>query len=106
MAAYPFTTFSAGSVAEIEDGRELVRATNGALKQRILYSSDKKKFTLQHRLKSADKTTLANFYGTNSAISWTLVFDGGTSTCLFSALPLYRPQPGSLYLVTVTAEEV
>jgi hypothetical protein len=106
MAAYPFTTFSAGSVAEIEDGRELVRATNGALKGRILYSSDKQKFTLQHRLNSSDKSTLAAFYGTNSAITWTLVFDGGTSTCLFSRPPQYRPQPGSNYLVTVFAEEV
>ena len=106
MAAYPFTTFSAGSVAEQDDGRVLVRATNGALKSRILYSSDKKKFTLNHRIKSADKTTLDSFYGTNKAITWTLAFDGGTSTCIFARPPQYRPQPGSIYLVTVNAEEV
>ena len=106
MAAYPFTTFSAGSVAEIDDGRELVRATNGAVKVRVMYSSDKKRFTLNHRFGTSDKTTLVNFYGTNSAITWTLVFDGGTSTCVFARPPQYRPQPGSIYLVTVDAAEV
>lgn len=106
MAAYPFTTFSEGSVAEADDGRVTVRATNGALKTRILYSSDKKRFTLEHRLGSTDKTTLANFYGTNSALTWTLVFDGGTSTCVFTQPPKYTPKPGSIYLVTVQAEEV
>lgn len=106
MAAYPFTTFTAGSVAEQQDGRQLVRATNGALKTRVLYTSDKKQFTLRHRLKSAEKTTLANFYGTNSALTWTLVFDGGTSTCVFAQPPQYEPLPGSLYNVTVLAAEV
>lgn len=106
MAAYPFTTFSAGSVAEPLDGRQIVRATNGAAKVRLLYSGDKRQFTLQHVLKSADATTLTNFYGTNRAITWTLVFDGGTSTCVFAAPPRFEPQPGSIYNVTVTAEEV
>ena len=106
MAAYPFTTFSEGSIAEPKDGRELVRATNGTLKTRVLYAGDKKDFTLQHRLKSTDATTLTNFYGTNRTASWTLVFDGGTSTCVFSAPPKFEPLPGSIYNVTVTASEV
>jgi hypothetical protein len=106
MAAYPFTTFSKDSVGELNDGREIVRATNGAAKVRQSYPSDKKAFTLLHRLKSAEKTTLSNFYGTNRDITWTLVFDGTTSTCVFAGPPRYQPLPGSLYNVTVRAEEV
>ena len=106
MAAYPFTTFSEGSVAEPQDGRISVRATNGALKSRILFSADKKAFTLLHRLKASEKATLDAFYGTNSALNWTLVFDGGTSTAQFAGPPQYQPLPGSLYRVTVKALEV
>ena len=105
MAAYPFSTFSEGSVAAADDGRETVRASNGSLKVRVMYASDKKTFTLNHKFKSADKTTLDNFYGTNRAITWTLAFDGGTSTCVFAGPPQYRPLPGGNYLVTVRAEQ-
>jgi hypothetical protein len=106
MAAFPFTTFSAGSVAEPMDGRQLVRATNGALKTRVLYTGDKQTFTLERVLNSTEKTTLVNFYGTNRLLSFTLVFDGGTSTCVFSEPPKYAPLPGSNYTVTVKADEV
>jgi hypothetical protein len=106
MAAYPFTTFSEGSIAEPQDGRLLVRASNGALKTRVMFSGDKKAYTLLHWFGTGSKSTLDSFYGTNRLLSWTLVFDGGTSTCVFAAPPKYEPLPGSLYNVTVTAEEV
>lgn len=106
MAAYPFTTFSADSAAEVRDGRELVRASNGALKTRVMYSGDKKVFTLLHIFGTSSKSTLDSFYGTNRLLTWTLAFDGGTSTCVFAGPPQYKPQPGSIYSVTVTAEEV
>lgn len=106
MAAYPFTVYGKESRAESMDGRELVRATNGALKTRILYSSDKKRFDLVHRLTSAEGTSLANFYGTNRGTSFTLVWNGGTSTCVFGSPPQFQLLPGGLYSVQVSAEEV
>lgn len=106
MAAYPFTTFGKESTVEDTDGRLVRRASNGSVKVRVPYSADKKRFNLVHRLKSSEMTTLANFYGTNRAVTWTLVFDGSTSTCVFARPVQRKPLPGTLYQVNVYAEEV
>lgn len=106
MAAYPFTTFGTETEIVTQDGRQVVRATNGAAKARILFSSDKQTFRLVHRLKAAEWTTLNTFYGSNRGTSFTLAIGGGTSTCIFAEPPQKKLLPGGLYSVQVSAEEV
>lgn len=106
MAAYPFTTFHRDSTTEDLDGRIVVRASNGSVKVRVPYSADKRQYVLVHRLKSSEWSTLNTFYGSNKGTSFTLAFDGGTTTCVFVRPPQRRWMPGNLYMVNVYAAEV
>lgn len=91
------------------DGRQVVRATNGVAKTRVLASSTKLSFAIEHRLSGSDKSTLQTFYGSNSGTSFDYVHPFGTSTytCVFGAPAVqFDPQPGGWWLATVKLEEV
>lgn len=108
MAAYPSLNVTVNSRQEISDGRQVVRATNGALKVRRLYSSDKSTFSLEHELTSAQVTTLKSFYTTNADLNvdFTWAGDGTTYTVRFVRPPVYTLMPGGWYTVSVSLAQV
>jgi hypothetical protein len=97
MAAYPtLSTQRSGPGPARSDGQEAVRATNGGLKVRRLYSATKSDFVLDHWLTSAEKTTLDTFYSTNRDldVTYTSPEDGAAYTVRFVAPPQYIRMPG------------
>lgn len=108
MAAYPSFGVTENSRQEISDGRQVVRATNGALKVRRLYASDKSSFSLEHELTSSQVSTLRTFYTTNAdlGVDFTWAGDGTTYTVRFAAAPVYTLMPGGWYTVNVKLAQV
>ena len=97
MAAYPtFNHQRSGPGPARSDGQEAVRATNGGLKVRRLYSATKSDFTIDHWLTSAEKTTLDSFYTTNRDldVTYTSPEDSTAYTVRFVAPPQYIRMPG------------
>lgn len=108
MAAYPsFGHLRSGPGPSRSDGQEIVRASNGALKVRRLYSATKSDFAIDHMLSAAEKTTLDSFYTTNRDldVSYTSPEDGATYTVRFAAPPQYLRFP-SWYQARVRLMEV
>jgi hypothetical protein len=94
MSAYPgFKTLS-DSTALPESGVEPVRATNGSLRVRRLWSADKISFDIGHVLAAGDKATLDAFYAANkdADVSYTWPKTGATHTVRFVAPPRYTPR--------------
>ncbi|HRZ02388.1 MAG TPA: hypothetical protein P5024_12585 [Burkholderiaceae bacterium] len=106
MAAYPFTTFHQDSTPTPASGREVARATNGALRVRDLYSADKTRFELVHRLTQAERNTLLSFYTTNKDLDLDLTWDGTVYTCRFAGRPQILWRPGNWYEARVVLEQV
>lgn len=109
MASYPTLKTELTSRRVVLHARVPVRATNLALKVRELASADKIRFELEHKLGTADRTTLANFYGTNRNLDVTYVWpgiEGGTHTVRFASSPQYDRLPGLNILARVVLEEV
>ncbi len=102
MASYPTLPTTMATRDTIEDGRSVLRATNGALKVRRLYAADTKRFDLEHRLSASDKSTLDTFYGTNADLDVTYVYpaDGASYTVRFVAAPAHQVQPGKAAWIT------
>lgn len=97
MATYPvLSTQRSGPGPARSDGQEAVRATNGGLKVRRLYSVTKSDFVLDHWLTSAEKTTLDAFYGANVDldVTYNSPEDGQNYTVRFVAPPQYIRMPG------------
>jgi len=96
MAYYPSLPVYRSSATERASGHMAERATNGALKVRRLYSSEKTDFTLDHWLTSAEKASLESFYQSNRDLDVSLVWaeDGATYTVRFVAAPQYLLMPG------------
>src|SRR5574337_1858189 len=96
MAAYPaFGVLRSGPGPSRSDGQEPVRATNGALKVRRLYSAPKSDFQIDHMLTAAENATLDTFYSTNRDldVSYTSPEDGAVYTVRFAAPPQYVRMP-------------
>jgi len=108
MATYPTLPTTYESSFEIIDGIETVRATNGSLKVRKLAPADKRRFMLIHKLTSAQRTTLHNFYGTNAELDVTYVdlADSASYTVRFVKSPVHIPQPHGWFMSTAVLEEV
>jgi hypothetical protein len=97
MAAYPsFNVQRSSPGPSRSDGHDVVRATNGVLKMRRLYSATKSDFTIDHWLTSAEKTTLDSFYTTNRDldVTYTSPEDSVAYTVRFAAPPQYVRMPG------------
>jgi hypothetical protein len=95
------------STTSREGGFSPVRASNGVLKVRRLYSTEKMTFNLVHWLSDAQKTTLESAYTANRTSNVTLTWpeDGANYTCRFAGAPQYEKQPG-YWVARVRLEEV
>lgn len=67
---YPSLQYTTSLTVDRRDGRVDVRATNGALKSRLLYPADKRTFVVQHELSSTARQTLDTFYTNNRDLSF------------------------------------
>jgi hypothetical protein len=107
VANYPGFLTLADSTATADSGIEPVRATNGTLKLRRLWATDKGEFEIGHVLASADKATLDGFYTTNKDLDITYRWPstGATFTVRFVAPPRYTPR-GAYFEARVRLMEV
>lgn len=106
MPSYPAFAHCEGSREQLLDGRELVRATNGAPKVRLLAAALKRSWVVEHLLSAADYAALLAFYGANQDGSFDFEWESATYTALFGA-PAIEPQWTEYgYRVTVRLEEV
>lgn len=85
-----------GTSAERQGGIDPVRATNGTLKVRRLYSADKIHFTIVHWLSDEQLSTLQAAYTAfkNSTVTLTWPEDGQNYVCVFAAAPQYEKRTG------------
>ena len=108
MAAYPSLPWvQEGTQINREGGFVPVRATNGVLKVRRLFSTEKLAWDIVHRLSNSERTTLEAFYVANRilTIDLTAPDTGVTSQARFAAAPAYR-QMGGFWQATVRLLEV
>ena len=108
MAAYPTLPWGRNNTKiSREGGFQPVRATNGALKVRKLYSTEKKQWDIEHWLTDAQKATLETFYQANKVLNITVTTpdDGATYTARFATAPTYTAQV-SYWVTTVKLMEV
>ena len=108
MAAYPSYYWQrAGTKTDIEAGINPVRASNGTLKVRRLYSADKRDWLITHWLTSAERTTFDTFYTTNRNLTVDLTppDTGGTYSARFAAAPQYEQRDG-FWIVAARLVEV
>jgi hypothetical protein len=96
MAAYPTLNAQRSSSTARNSGHDAVRATNGALKVRRMFSAEKTDFTIDHWLTSAEKSTLESFYQANKDldVAFTWAEDGVTYTVRFASAPQFLGMPG------------
>ena len=109
MAAYPTLPWlREGTAVDRDGGTEPVRASNGVLKVRIMYSAVKMSVTASHWLTDAQKSTLESFYGTNKALDVTLTLptDGASYTVRFAGAPVYEQQYTNRWVARVNLVEV
>lgn len=107
MAAYPRLLTLRESTEERDAGIVPARATNGALKLRMLYPADKRTFEVRHLLTTAERATLEAFYAAEKLadVAYTWPADGATYTVRFVAPPQYR-RVGDRHEATVRLMEV
>lgn len=93
MALYPAFFHVDESTATPASGVEMARATNGALKLRALWPTDKHSFRLVHVLTPAQRDALQAFYEANKLLDVTYRWPGDSvvRTVRFSGPPVYRP---------------
>jgi hypothetical protein len=105
--SYPSLPLTRNSTAERAGGFEPVRATNGLLKVRRLYSTEKTIFRLEHILNDTQKNTLETAYTTNRTLNLTFTWplDGVSYTVRFADAPQYRKQ-GPIWFANVTIMQV
>lgn len=94
--SYPSLPISAESSTNRDSGINPVRATNGALKVRRLFSAEKMTFDIVHLLTDAQKATLETAYSTFKVSNLTLVWpeDGVSYTVRFATAPLHVKRGG------------
>lgn len=78
MASYPvFPQSSVSSREERSTGRQLDRSSNGVPKIRVMYTTQKKTFTVYHFfLNLTQKLALEQFLSDNALLAFTFVWDG------------------------------
>lgn len=103
---YPVLMMLEDSEAACNAGIQPTRATNGMLKTRRLYATDKTDFTVVHMLTRAERDTLKAFYTANVTSEFTFYWpgDGQTYTVRFADAPQVSRR-GAYYRVTVRLVE-
>lgn len=106
---YPTLPITINSRITKLDGRIIQRASNGALKTRKLFSSDKLEFALEHELTSAQKASLDSHYSTDGLNSFPYTWPGlgtPTYTVRYLGAPQYQEMPGGWYRASVKLGEI
>ena len=107
--AYPVLRTTPGATLTPTSGREIDRASNGAVRGRALYPATKAVFRFSHdTLGAADFATFKAFYEANLASSFLYVYpgDGATYTCIFGSDPVYTSPDGLNTTVSVELLQV
>lgn len=107
--AYPTLPQNAGSSESQLLGRQVDRATNGAVKARSLYAADKKVFDLKHMsLTDAQKATLTAFYATNALNSFEFVWAGDATsyTVIFGSNDFQFQSTGLYWNISIQLVQV
>jgi hypothetical protein len=106
-AAYPTLITVAGPQRAAADGRISVRATNGKLKTRRMYTDDKSTFDLEHYMTKTERDNYVTFYGNNKDldIDFTDLSDRVTRVVRFAGPPQEEWLPGGMWRVRVKMEE-
>lgn len=91
MATFPTLTTLRNSSQARNSGIDAARATNGALRVRALYPSEKIDFDLALWCSTTERDALEVFYQANKYLNLTYVdpADGSSHTVRFSAAPQY-----------------
>ncbi|MDD3675881.1 hypothetical protein [Thauera propionica] len=102
MAAYPTYGQTTQSRESREDGTQWERASNGALRGRAMWPSDKLTLRIDHLVERADADALLAFYRTNrlSAVDVVWAGDGQTYAMYFASPPEMQPAGGTVWRVT------
>ena len=109
MSAYPTLTTIKESTVKPVDSRVVVRATNGAVKVRVMHPTEKVEIDLIHVLDSSGKDDLDTHYAANSDSSFSYTWrgqEGGTYTVVYMKRPEYREQDGQWFQARVRLAEV
>lgn len=107
MATYPSYPVTTESNYEREDGLDTARASNGTLKIRAMWPSEKATFDVRHVLTAAERDTLETFYQTNKLLDVDFRWpgDGVTYTTRFVAAPKFT-RVGQRYEARVRLAQV
>jgi hypothetical protein len=108
MATYPKFLILDTSRISVLDGLIPVRASNGSLKLRKMFSSDKAEFTIDHLLDKTDWDTLKSFYDSNYNLDVTFNWPGRSTayTVRFTSAPQPDGSAWHMFRVHVQLAEV
>ncbi len=97
MSAYPSYPLQRDTSTEREGGQDAQRATNGALRLRLRYATDRNTFNLVHLLTHDEKTALEAHYQANKTTSFSFVWpeDRLVYTVFYGAAPVYTRSASS-----------
>jgi hypothetical protein len=96
VASYPTFAQLHDSEEGFVDDLLVDRAVNGTVKVRALYTAPKRRWTLKHRLTTAQRDTLQAFYASYRTVTNTFVWagNGTTYTFVFEGPPTYSYPAG------------
>ena len=108
MAAYPSLPILDASTTPLEDGLQADRATNGGLKVRSMFTSDKRNFQLKHELTTTQRDALITFYNANKLLNVDFTWPGNSVTYVvrFAKGPTVTDKAGNHVFVDVVLMEV
>ena len=107
MAAYPTYGQTSQSRESREDGTQWERASNGALRGRAFWPSDKLSLRIEHVVARADADALIGFYRANRLAAVAVVWggDGQTYAMFFSRPPDVQHAGGMVWRVVADLQE-
>ncbi len=107
MAAYPTYGQTSKSRESREDGTQWERASNGALRGRAMWPSDKLSLRIEHVVDRTDADAVMAFYRTNrlSAVDVVWAGDGQTYKMFFTRPPDVQPAGGTVWRVVSELQE-
>lgn len=107
MAQYPEFSISVKSSVEVLDGRQVVRATNGALRSRSMWDTDKLKLTIVHvGLSEEDWATIIGHYRDHKISDFQVAYSGSMYFVQYVSTPRRTNLGAGVLEVTVELEEV
>ena len=107
MAQYPEFSISVKSSVEVLDGRQVARATNGALRSRSMWDTEKLKLNLVHvGLSEENWTTLMEHYRDHKISDFQVAYSGAMYFVQYISPPRRTYLGAGILEVTVELEEV